>query len=82
MQMVVWLKPIAEVWRNRLTGLLYKHARCPRFAKFDGLQNTAYLSTFATATNVMYAFPGEMRQGLKVAWHPLMGTPRLRFTRF
>jgi hypothetical protein len=34
------------------------------------------------AVNVMYALPGEKRQGLEVAWHPRMGTQRLRFTRF
>lgn len=34
------------------------------------------------AVNVMYALPGEQRQGLDVAWHPRMGAQRLRFTRF
>ena len=34
------------------------------------------------AVNVMYALPGEQRQGLEVAWHPRMGNQRLRFTRF
>lgn len=34
------------------------------------------------AVNVMYALPGEQRQGLEVAWHPRMGAQRLRFTRF
>lgn len=34
------------------------------------------------AVNVMYALPGEQRQGLKVAWHPRMGAQRLRCTRF
>ena len=34
------------------------------------------------AVNVMYALPGEHRQGLEVAWNPCMGTKRLRFTRF
>ena len=32
--------------------------------------------------NVMYALPGEQRQGLAVAWHPRMGAQRLRCTRF
>jgi len=34
------------------------------------------------AVNVIYALPGEQRQGLGVAWHPCMGAQRLRFTRF
>lgn len=34
------------------------------------------------AVNVMYALPGEQRQGLDVAWHPRMGAQRLSFTRF
>lgn len=34
------------------------------------------------AVNVMYALPGEKRQGLEVAWHPRMGAQRIRFTRF
>ncbi|RTL51450.1 MAG: hypothetical protein EKK46_11855 [Rhodocyclaceae bacterium] len=34
------------------------------------------------AVNVMYALPGEQREGLKVAWHPSMGAQRLRFSRF
>lgn len=34
------------------------------------------------AVNVMYALPGEQRQGLEVAWHPRMGAQWLRFTRF
>ena len=34
------------------------------------------------AVNVMFALPGEQRQGLEVAWHPRMGTQRLSFTRF
>ncbi len=34
------------------------------------------------AVNVMYALPGEQRQGLENAWHPHMGAKRLRFTRF
>ncbi len=34
------------------------------------------------AVNVMYALPGQQREGLKVAWHPHMGAQRLRFTRF
>lgn len=34
------------------------------------------------AVNVMYAIPGERRQGLEVAWHPRMGAQQLRFTRF
>ncbi|KAF7961341.1 hypothetical protein AWV80_34150 [Cupriavidus sp. UYMU48A] len=34
------------------------------------------------AVNVMYALPGERRDGLKVAWHPRMGAKRLRFSRF
>lgn len=34
------------------------------------------------AVNVIYALPGEQRQGLEVAWHPRMGAKRLRFTRF
>ena len=34
------------------------------------------------AVNVMYALPGEQRQGLEVAWHPHMGSQRLRFSRF
>lgn len=34
------------------------------------------------AVNVMYALPGEQRQGLEVAWHPRMGAQRLRCTRF
>lgn len=34
------------------------------------------------AVNVMYALPGEQRQGLEVAWHPCMGAQRLRFTQF
>jgi hypothetical protein len=34
------------------------------------------------AVNVMYALPGEQRQGLKVAWHPHMGNKCLHFTRF
>lgn len=34
------------------------------------------------AVNVMYALPGEQRQGLEVAWHPRMGAQRLRFARF
>jgi len=34
------------------------------------------------AVNVMYALPGQDREGLKVAWHPNMGAQRLRFTRF
>ena len=46
--------------------------------------------TFATwihnvgdlAVNVMYALPGEHRQGLKVAWNPRMGAQRIPFTRF
>lgn len=33
------------------------------------------------AVNVVYALPGERRQGLEVAWHPRMGAQRLRFTR-
>ncbi|WP_155626239.1 MULTISPECIES: hypothetical protein [Burkholderia cepacia complex] len=46
--------------------------------------------TFATwlyhvgdlAVNVLYALPGEQREGLKVAWHPRLGAKRLRFSRF
>lgn len=34
------------------------------------------------AVNVMYALPGEQRDGLQVAWHPRMGAKRLRFSRF
>ncbi|KVE31528.1 hypothetical protein [Burkholderia sp. TSV86] len=34
------------------------------------------------AVNVLYALPGEQREGLKVAWHPRMGAKRLRFSRF
>jgi hypothetical protein len=34
------------------------------------------------AVNVMYALPGQDREGLKVAWHPHMGNQRLRFTQF
>lgn len=34
------------------------------------------------AVNVIYALPGEQRQGLEGAWHPRMGAQRLRFTRF
>lgn len=34
------------------------------------------------AVNVMYALPGEQRQGLSVAWHPRMGAQRLPFTQF
>lgn len=34
------------------------------------------------AVNVMYARPGEQRQGLEVAWHPRMGAQRIRFTQF
>lgn len=34
------------------------------------------------AVNVMYALPGQHREGLKVAWHPYMGAQLLRFTRF
>ena len=34
------------------------------------------------AVNLMYALPGERRQGLDVAWHPRMGAQRLRCTRF
>ena len=34
------------------------------------------------AVNVIYALPGEQRQGLEVAWHPRMGAQRLRCTRF
>ena len=34
------------------------------------------------AVNVMYALPGEQRQGLEVAWHPRMGAQRLHCTRF
>lgn len=34
------------------------------------------------AVNVMYALPGEQRQGLEVAWHPRVGAKWLRFTRF
>lgn len=34
------------------------------------------------AVNVMYALPGEQRQGLEVAWHPRMGAQWLRCTRF
>lgn len=34
------------------------------------------------AVNVMYALPGEQRQGLKLAWHPRMGAKRLSLVRF
>ena len=34
------------------------------------------------AVRVMYALPGEQRQGLEAAWHPSMGVNRLPFTRF
>lgn len=34
------------------------------------------------AVKVMYARPGEQREGLKVAWHPRMGAKRLSFSRF
>ena len=34
------------------------------------------------AVNVMYALPGERRQGLEGAWHPRMGAQRIHFTRF
>lgn len=32
--------------------------------------------------NVMYAVPGEHRQGLQVAWHPREGSKRLSFSKF
>ncbi len=32
--------------------------------------------------NVMYAVPGENRQGLQVAWHPHAGSKRLSFSKF
>lgn len=34
------------------------------------------------AVNVMYAQPGEQREGLKPAWHPRMGAKRLAFAHF
>ena len=34
------------------------------------------------AVNVMYALPGEQREGLQVARHPRFGAKRLRFSRF
>ncbi len=34
------------------------------------------------AVRVMYALPGEQRQGLEVAWHPRMGAQRLCCRRF
>ncbi len=32
--------------------------------------------------NVMYAVPGENRQGLRVAWHPHAGSKQLLFSKF
>lgn len=32
--------------------------------------------------NVMYAVPGENRQGLQMAWHPHQGSKRLSFCKF
>ena len=53
-------------------------------ADVDG--NVAFATWFYNvgdlAVNVMYALPGERRQGLEVAWHPRMGAQRLLFTRF
>lgn len=34
------------------------------------------------AVNVMYALPGERRQGLEAAWNPRKGAQWLKFTRF
>lgn len=34
------------------------------------------------AVNVMFALPGEQRDGLKVAWHPRMDSKRIPFSRF
>jgi hypothetical protein len=34
------------------------------------------------SVNVMYALPGEHRQGLESAWHPRVGAKQLRFIRF
>jgi hypothetical protein len=34
------------------------------------------------AVNLIYALPGEQRQGLEAAWHPRMGAQRLSFARF
>lgn len=34
------------------------------------------------AVNVMYALPGEQRLGLEAAWHPRMGTQRIRFIQY
>jgi len=34
------------------------------------------------AVKVIYARPGEQREGLKAAWHPRIGAKRLSFSRF
>jgi hypothetical protein len=43
---------------------------------------TWFYSVGDLAVTVMYALPGEQRQGLEVAWHPCMGAKRLRFTQY
>lgn len=43
---------------------------------------TWFYSVGDLAVNVLYALPGEQREGLEVAWHPRMGAQRLRFTSF
>lgn len=52
--------------------------------QMDG--ETAFATWFYSlgdlVVNVMYALPGERRQGLEVAWHPRMGSQCLRFTQY
>jgi hypothetical protein len=43
---------------------------------------TCFYNVGNFAVNVMYAMPGERRNGLRAAWHPRLGAKRLLLTDF